>query len=59
MVEGFSGWLFNFILWGSIVGLILLLTETASRGFLADNLDGIRAAIGVVVVAVLALWPRF
>ena len=59
MVDSFSSWLFNVILWGAIVSLILLLSETAWRGFLASELDGIRALIGAGVIAVLALWPRF
>ncbi len=60
MVNSFSGWLFNVMLWGAIVTFALLLSETTSQGFLAGQLDQIRALIGVGVVAVLAaLWPRF
>jgi hypothetical protein len=59
MVDSFSGWLFNVLLWGSIVTLILLLAETAWRGVLGSELDSLRALIGAAVVAVLALWPRF
>ena len=60
MVNTFSGWLFNLIIWGSVVTLILLLSEVISHGFLAGQLDQIRALIGLGVVALLAvLWPRF
>jgi hypothetical protein len=59
MVDSFSGWLFNVLIWGSIVGLALLLAESAWGGVLAGQVDATRALIGVVVVAVLALWPRF
>jgi hypothetical protein len=59
MVDSFSDWLFNVLIWGAIVSLILLLAETTWRGMLANEVDAIRAAIGVVVVGVLALWPRF
>jgi hypothetical protein len=59
MVDSFSDWLFNVLIWGAIVSLILLLAETAWRGVLASELDAIRAAISVVVIAVLALWPKY
>ena len=59
MVDSFSGWLFNVILWGAIVTFVLLLSETAWRGFLASEIDQMRALIGAGVIAVLALWPRF
>jgi hypothetical protein len=59
MVNTFSGWLFNVILWASIATLVLLVVETFSRGFLVGQVDEIRALIGVVIIAVLALWPRF
>ena len=59
MVNTFSDWLFNVILWGSIATLILLLVETGSRGFLESQVDQIKGLIGVVVIAVLALWPRY
>jgi hypothetical protein len=59
MVDSFSGWLFNVILWGAILSLVLLLSETAWHGFLASEVDRMRALIGAGVIAVLALWPRF
>jgi len=61
MLNTFSGWLFNLILWGSIISLALLLYETfVSRGFLANDINTINAAIGAAVIAVLSLfWPKF
>jgi hypothetical protein len=60
MVNTFSGWLFNLIIWGAVVTFVLLLSEITSHGFLASQLDQIRALIGLGVVALLAaLWPRF
>jgi hypothetical protein len=41
MVDSFSDWLFNVLIWGAIVSLILLLAETAWRGVLASELDAI------------------
>jgi len=59
MVDSFSDWLFNVLIWGAIVSLILLLAETAWRGLLASEVDVIRGVIVLAVVGVLALWPRF
>jgi len=59
MVNTFSDWLFNVILWGSVAALVLLIIETVSRGFLDSQADPIRASIAVGAIAVLALWPRY
>ena len=40
MVNTFSDWLFNVILWGAIVALVVLVYETfLARGFLMSQVD--------------------
>ena len=61
MVNTFSDWLFNVILWGAIVALVVLVYETfLARGFLMSQVDLIKAGISFgVVVLVSIFWPKF
>lgn len=56
MFNTFSGWLFNVLLWGGVIGLVILSYHT----FVAPILyDGFVALMAFLVVAVLSLfWPR-
>ena len=58
MINNFSGWLFNMMLWGAIVSLAALLYATFSAPeFIHSPVNGL---IGLAVVAVLSLlWPKF
>ena len=61
MVNTFSGWLFNVMLWGAIVALVVLMYETfLARGFLMSQVDLMKAGIGLGVVALVSIfWPKF
>lgn len=57
MLNSFSGWLFNVLLWGAIVAVAALCYHTFGAPIL-DN--GMAALIALGVVAVVALfWPKF
>ncbi|MGE0852449.1 MAG: hypothetical protein AB7O44_22960 [Hyphomicrobiaceae bacterium] len=58
MVDSFSDWLCNVMLWGAIATVVLLLGETfVSPGILHNWLNSV---IGLVAVAGLAaLWPKY
>ncbi len=58
MINSFSGWLFNLMLWGAIFALVALLYATfAAPAFLYNPIN---ALIGLGVVAMLSLlWPKF
>jgi hypothetical protein len=57
MLNTFSGWLFNILLWGAIVAVAALFYHT----FAAPVLDnGMNALIALGVIAVISLfWPKF
>jgi hypothetical protein len=58
MVDGFSDWLCNVMLWGGIAALLLLLGETfVSPGILYNWLNSVIALVVVAVVA--SLWPKY
>ena len=61
MLNSFSNWLCNLMVWGAIVTLVVLLYETfAARGFLANEANAITALTAVGLVAVASLvWPRY
>jgi hypothetical protein len=60
MINGVASWLFNVMLWGAIVTLVVLIYETMNRGFLADQINAVSALIGFGVVAVMSLlWPKY
>jgi hypothetical protein len=61
VVRSFSEWLFNVLVWGAVVSLLVLCYDAfASPGFLAAAANPIGALIGAGVVVVLAvLWPRY
>jgi hypothetical protein len=51
-----SDWLFNVMLWGAIVALLLLLVQV----FVAPILGALTALIALVLVLVVsALWPQW
>lgn len=55
-----STWIFNFMLWGAIVTLAVLIYDKLNPGFLTGSVNVLGALIAVVVVAVLsALWPKY
>ena len=57
MLNTFSGWLFNILLWGAIVAVAALFYHTFSAPVL-DN--GMNALIALGVIAVISLfWPKF
>jgi hypothetical protein len=57
MLNTFSGWLFNVMLWGGIIAVAMLVYHT----FVAPILhDGLVALVALAVIAVLSLfWPKF
>ena len=61
MLNSFSDWLCNVMLWGGIVTLAVLLYETfAARGFLANDANVVTAVIAVALVGAASLfWPRY
>jgi hypothetical protein len=61
MLNSFSNWLCNLMVWGAVITFALLLYEAfASKGFLANQVDQVGALIAVGVVAVVSLfWPRY
>lgn len=58
MINNFSGWLFNLMLWGAVFSLVALLYTTfAAPDFIYNPIN---ALIGLGVVAMLSLlWPKF
>jgi hypothetical protein len=55
-----STWLFNFILWGALVTLAVLIYDKLNPGFLTGSVNVLAALIAVVAVAaVSALWPKY
>ena len=58
MINNFSGWLFNVMLWGAIFALAALLVTTyVTPDFIHNPLN---ALIGLGIVAMLSLiWPKF
>jgi hypothetical protein len=51
-----SDWLFNIMLWGAVVALVLL----SFHAFVAPILGTATALIGLLfVVVVAALWPKW
>jgi hypothetical protein len=51
-----SDWLFNVMLWGAIVALLVLTFEV----FVGPILNGLTALVALVLVLVVsALWPQW
>jgi hypothetical protein len=51
-----SDWLFNVMLWGAVVTLLVLVFNA----FVAPILGGLTALVALVLVLVVsALWPRW
>ena len=51
-----SDWLFNVMLWGAIVALLVL----TFNAFVAPILSGLTALVGLALVLIVsALWPRW
>ena len=60
MVNDVASWVFNLMLWGGIIAFAVLLYETLNPGFLVNQVDSMRALIGVGVIAVVSLlWPKY
>jgi hypothetical protein len=58
MINNFSGWLFNLMLWGAVFALVGLLYATfAAPAFLHNPINAL-IALGVVAMLSL-LWPKF
>ena len=57
MVNGFSGWLFNVMLWGGVLATAVLLYETMAPGLLANPITSLAGAGAVAVLSLL--WPKF
>lgn len=56
MVNPFSSWLFNLMLWGAIFALVALSYQV----FVGPIITGLTALIGLVAVVVLSLfWPKY
>ena len=59
MVKSFADWVFNLLVWGSIVAVLALLYETLALPGFVTAANPIGALIAAAVIAVLAaLWPR-
>ena len=57
MLNTFSGWLFNILLWGAIVTFAILCYHTFAAPILDNSMN---ALIALGVVAVISLfWPKF
>ena len=61
MLNGVADWIFNVMVWGAVVTLLVLLYETfLSPGFLAAQFGLVAALLTIAVVAVLSsLWPKW
>ena len=56
MLNSFSDWLFNVMLWGAIIALAAL----TYHSFVGPILTGLNALIGLAVILVISLfWPKF
>lgn len=56
MLNTFSSWLFNVLLWGGIIGFAILFYHTFVSPILYD---GLVALIALAIVLVLSLfWPK-
>jgi hypothetical protein len=56
MLNTFSSWLFNVMLWGAILALVGL----GYQVFVGPILSGLTALIGLAAIVVLSLfWPKY
>jgi hypothetical protein len=56
MLNPFSTWLFNTMVWGAIFALVALITHV----YVTPIITGVTALIGLGAVAVLSLfWPKY
>ena len=56
MLNTFSDWLFNVLLWGAVLTLVGLSIEV----FVSPILNGMTALVALGVTVVLALfWPKY
>jgi hypothetical protein len=56
MVNTFSDWLFNVMLWGAVVALVVL----SFNAFVAPILGAVTAIVALVLVVVLSMfWPHY
>ncbi len=56
MLNTFSDWLFNVLLWGAVAALVGLSIEV----FASPVLNGLNALVALGVVLVLSLfWPKY
>jgi hypothetical protein len=56
MLNTFSDWLFNVLVWGAVLALALLSYEV----FVSPVLNGLTALVALVVALVAALfWPKY
>jgi hypothetical protein len=56
MLNPFSSWLFNVMLWGAVLALIGLTYHV----FVNEIISGPTALIGLVVILVVSLfWPKY
>jgi hypothetical protein len=57
MLNTFSGWLFNLMLWGGIVAVVALCYHTFVEPILYN---GPAALVALAVIAIVSLfWPKF
>jgi len=56
MLNTFSSWLFNVMLWGAIIALVAL----SYHVYVGPVLTGLNALIGLAVILVISLfWPKY
>jgi len=56
MLNSFSSWLFNVMLWGAVIALVAL----SYHAFVGPVLTGLNALIGLGVILVISLiWPKY
>lgn len=56
MLNTFSSWLFNVMLWGAVFALVALSYQV----FVGPILTGLTALVGLAVILVLSLfWPKY
>lgn len=58
MLNSFSGWLFNLMLWGAVVTLVTLLYAAFVTPEVLYNPLNAYIALGVIA-AVSLIWPKF
>jgi hypothetical protein len=56
MLNTFSDWLFNVLVWGAVITLAGLTIEV----FVSPIINGVTALVALIVVLVAALfWPKY